>query len=106
MVRGRGSRRTCATIDGRPAFGRDVQLLPERACQDLYPFDSGENWTCCWPDDPTSVRRMWAINVDGELVLVVTPFNATNMDERLELADALVDTIDFGGADASPGAPN
>jgi hypothetical protein len=93
-------------IDGRTAVGIDVQQRADPACQEHYLFGRDDDWTCCWPDDPTWVRRMRVLDVDGWLVIVTTPFGATNKDARLELANGFVDTIRFGRADTSPSAPN
>ena len=94
------------TIDGRTALGIDVQQRADPACQEHFIFAADDDWTCCWPDDPMWVRRIWAIDVEGALVLVTTPHNSTNKEAQLAIANAFVDTIHFGGGDASPSAPN
>jgi hypothetical protein len=93
------------TIDGRTALGIDVQQQPDPSCQAHYIFGTEDDWTCCWPDDPTWVRRMWVLDVDGSLVFVTTPYGSET-EARLELANALVDTIHFESPRASPAASN
>lgn len=92
------------TIDGRKALGIDVQRQPDQSCQEHFIFAADDDWTCCWPDDPKWVRRIWAIDVDGALVLVTTPHSATNFEAQLEVANAFVDTIHFQAPGVSPSA--
>ena len=93
--------RDSTTIDGRTALGIDVQRQADPGCQEHYIFGE-DDWTCCWPDDPTWVRRMWVLDVDGALVFVTTPYGARNKDARLALATSLVDTIHFIDTNATP----
>lgn len=99
------TRLTPTTIDGRTALGIDVQRQSDSSCQAHYIFGTEDDWTCCWPDDPTWVRRMWVLDVDGSLVFVTTPYGAET-EARLELANAFVDTIHFASPAASPVASN
>ena len=94
-----------STIDGRPALGVDVTRQPNATCKDVWLFDSGDSFTCCWPDDPTWVRRIWAIDVDGRLILITTPFAPTTKDAQLAPANALVDSIHFRAAPAASPSP-
>jgi hypothetical protein len=97
------TRLPASTIDGRPALGVDLKRATGTDCHDVWLFDSEESFTCCWPDDPTWVRRIWAIDVDGKLITVTTPFGAADKDARLAIAGAFVQTIHFLAApDASP----
>ena len=57
------------------------------------------------PDDPTWVRRMRVLDVDGSLIFVTTPYGAETKS-RLELANAFVDTIHFESPGATPAASN
>jgi hypothetical protein len=91
------------TIDGRTALGIDVQQQPVATCQEHYIFGPDDDWTCCWPDDPSWVRRMWVIDVDGSLVFVTTPYGA-DTEARLELANAFVDSIHFASPGGTPAA--
>lgn len=94
-----------ATIDGRSALGVDVARTPNPACADVWLFGSGDSFTCCWPDDPTWVRRMWALDIDGELITITTPFGSGSKDAELRVANSFVDTIHFlvgPGASAVP----
>jgi len=93
------------TIDGRTALGIDVQQQSDPSCQEHYIFGTDDDWTCCWPDDPTWVRRMRVLDVDGSLVFVTTPYGAET-ESRLELANAFVDTIHFESPGATPAASN
>ena len=93
-------------IDGRTAYGIDVQRQPDPTCSELVIFPMDGNWVCCWPTDPTTVRRIWAIDVDGALVLVTIPYNSTNKEAQLEVANAFIDTFRFVGPGASPTPSN
>ena len=95
-----------STIDGRPALGVDVQRQPDQSCPEHYLFAADDDWTCCWPDDATWVRRIRAIDVGGLLVLVTTPYSSTNKEARLQLAQSFVDTIHFGEPGPTPTASN
>ena len=92
-------------IDGRPASGIDVRRNPGAGCDDVFIFSSADSWTCCWPDDPTWVRRMWAIDVDGTLVLVTTPFGSTSRKDVVDIANSFVDSIRFGASGAGSNQP-
>jgi hypothetical protein len=92
------------TIDGRPTLGVDVQRQPDQSCPQHYLFAADDDWTCCWPDDPTWTRRIWAMDVNGSLVLVATPYSSTSKEARLELADSFVDTIHFEESGGTPTA--
>jgi hypothetical protein len=94
------------TIDGRPALGVDVMRQSDASCSDVWLFSSESSFTCCWPDDPTWVRRMWAIDVDGRLVVITTPFGAATKDAQLATANALVDSIHFRAAPAGSAIPS
>ena len=95
-----------STIDGRTALGVDVQRQPDQSCPEHYLFAADDDWTCCWPDDPTWVRQIRAIDVGGSLVFVTTPYSLADKEARLELADSFVDTIHFGKSGATPTASN
>ena len=91
------------SIDGRTALGIYVKRQPVASCQEHYLFASDDDWTCCWPDDPSWVRRMWVLDVDGSLVFVTTPYGA-DTEGRLDLANAFVDGIHFESPGTTPAA--
>ncbi len=88
-------------IDGRTALVIDVTARPERECRDLWLYAGADSFTCC--TDDRTIRHMRALDVDGTLVLVVTPYFPEDPPVTLPLAQTFIDTMHFEAADASPG---
>jgi hypothetical protein len=90
-------------IDGRPAKGVDVSLgaIPS-SCGNLWVFNTGNAYNCCFPEGGT--RRTYALEVDGDLVLITAPFQPATKDRNLALAASFIDSMRFVAAAPSPSA--
>jgi hypothetical protein len=81
-------------IDGHRALSVEVQVNTTRPCAELWVF---EGCGCPFADQAGAprARRIDALDVDGELILIVSFATNGDLAGLLPTADAFIDTIHF-----------
>lgn len=82
------------TVDGRQALWIDVRQLAERPCTDMFVFDG---CGCTFTNIDGGVRRVIALDVDGETILLVIPAEDGDIARSLLVSLPFIDSMHFTG---------